>query len=374
MRHVTEGALHAWLDGELDSLPASEAEWIRSHLEGCSECQLRLEDARAIRDGAAAALAAGSEALEPLPSLEELRARAEARGTGHGRAGSAAGGGPGGRARRGRQMAWAASIVLALGAGWMANTLLPRRSSDGRAPDVRYLAPTEALEVPARVGPFGVADEGRITTGGEVSESVPETSDAEMGRGEAAAGASGVEIRDAATAGSAAPAAMGSANATEPQPGSAQPAGAAEEVQKVTLPVSDTGVGVARRIRADLRDESPQAPVRELREAEAPPRALDALVVAAEMSPVAPPEGALSGLPVLAVESVSLSGVLRVRQALETGERVDVYLLREGLSPSMLPDLEAGVNQHVAPLNGGWRVIRGRVPVEVLRALAGPPE
>jgi hypothetical protein len=99
-----------------------------------------------------------------------------------------------------------------------------------------------------------------------------------------------------------------------------------------------------------------------------------ALVVAAEMSPVAPPEGALSGLPVLAVESVSLSGVLRVRQALETGERVDVYLLREGLSPSMLPDLEAGVNQHVAPLNGGWRVIRGRVPVEVLRALAGPPE
>jgi hypothetical protein len=181
-------------------------------------------------------------------------------------------------------MAWAASIVLALGAGWMANTLVPRRSSDGRVPGVQYLAPTQGLEVSVPTEPSGVADEARLSKEGQVSESVPEASDTEMGRGEAAADASGVEIRDAATAGSAAPAAMGSANATEPQPVSAQPAGAAEEVQKVTLPVSDTSAGVARRIRADLRDESPQAPVRELREAEAPPRALNALVVAAEMS------------------------------------------------------------------------------------------
>jgi hypothetical protein len=374
MRHVTEGALHAWLDKELDSLPASEAEWVRSHLEGCSECQRRLEEARAIRDEAAAVLAAGSETLEPLPSLEELRARAEARGAGHGGAASVAGGGPNRPVRRGRRTAWAASIVLALGAGWMANTMVARRNSDGRMPGVQYLAPTEALEVPALVGPFGAADEARLSIEGEVSARAPEASDVEMERVEAAPDAPGVEIPDVASGESAAPGAVGSATPTEPQPGSAQPAGAAEEVQKVTLPVSDTSVGVARRIRADLRDESPQAPVRELREAEAPPRALDALVMAAEVSPVAPPEGALSGLPVLAVDSVSLPGVLRVRQALETGERVDLYLLREGLSPTILPDLEAGVNQHVAPLNGGWRVIRGRVPVEVLRALSGPPE
>jgi hypothetical protein len=106
MQHVAEGVLHAYLDGALDEYPASEAEHAREHLEVCEACRDRLEAERVIRDRAAAILGVGKPEVG-FPNLEELRAHARARAP---RRGPASG--------RLYRLGWAASIVLALGAGW----------------------------------------------------------------------------------------------------------------------------------------------------------------------------------------------------------------------------------------------------------------
>lgn len=106
MSHVDEGALHAYLDGALDDLPAVEAARIRDHLAGCAACARRLEEERALRADAQAILAGAVPALEELPPLEELRALARMRE------------GPSAGARL-RRVAWAASIVMAVGTGWL---------------------------------------------------------------------------------------------------------------------------------------------------------------------------------------------------------------------------------------------------------------
>lgn len=106
MSHVDEGALHAYLDGALDDLPAVEAARIRDHLAGCAACAHRLEEERALRADAQAILAGAGPALGELPPLEELRALARMRE------------GPSAGARL-RRVAWAASIVMAVGTGWL---------------------------------------------------------------------------------------------------------------------------------------------------------------------------------------------------------------------------------------------------------------
>ncbi len=106
MSHVDEGALHAYLDGALDEFPQAEAERIRAHLDACAECAERLGEERRIRSDAHAMLDLAAPAVE-APGLEELRAYVERT-----------------RPRKSRisrmqRLGWAASVVLALGAGWM---------------------------------------------------------------------------------------------------------------------------------------------------------------------------------------------------------------------------------------------------------------
>lgn len=108
MRHVDEGLLHAWLDGQLDALGPGAAEEAARHLESCGECRARLEEARAVR-GRAEALLRGDLLSVEIPPFEALAARA---------------GAPARRPRRGRALAWAASVVLAVGAGWLARSSL----------------------------------------------------------------------------------------------------------------------------------------------------------------------------------------------------------------------------------------------------------
>jgi hypothetical protein len=107
MSHVDKGALHAYLDGSLDEYPQAEAERVREHLDGCAVCAEMLEAERKVRADAEAMLALAVPDVD-LPSLEELRAYVK-------------------RTRPIRQtasvriyrMGWAASVVLALGTGWM---------------------------------------------------------------------------------------------------------------------------------------------------------------------------------------------------------------------------------------------------------------
>ena len=106
MSHVDQGILHAYLDGALDELPSGDARAIREHLAACPECRALLEEEEGIREQTLAILAGPLPEVE-LPPLEELRLRAEA--TSPPRAS---------RGRRIQHMGWAASVILAIGAGY----------------------------------------------------------------------------------------------------------------------------------------------------------------------------------------------------------------------------------------------------------------
>lgn len=129
MSHITDGDLHAYLDKALDAYAPSEAERIRAHLESCADCAQRLDAERALRERAAGILGGADPGAVPLASLEELEARAAATGgsTDHTaksrffwRSPYAVG------------LGWAASITLALFAGYSVRDRAPNPS--GRSP------------------------------------------------------------------------------------------------------------------------------------------------------------------------------------------------------------------------------------------------
>ena len=98
MSHVDEGTLHAYLDGELSGV---EAERVRAHLGGCTACHARLDEERALIERANRLLerVAPSDTGRPMPALEALAPRS-------------------GRRLPYVPLAWAATIVLAIGLGW----------------------------------------------------------------------------------------------------------------------------------------------------------------------------------------------------------------------------------------------------------------
>ena len=97
MSHVDEGTLHAYLDG---ALPPDERAQVEAHLAACAECQERLAEARSLIARADALLALALPGEKAAPPLHELRRRPlwwQVRWP----------------------VAWAASIMLAVGLGWM---------------------------------------------------------------------------------------------------------------------------------------------------------------------------------------------------------------------------------------------------------------
>ncbi len=392
MRHVDDGALHAWLDGEMEVYPADEARWIREHLAACSACAERLEDARALREEAVAILSGDDVELENLPSLEELRA--QARGSGAGHEPVAGGGGDawpvrGSRGRRrSRQLAWAASIVLAAGAGWMANALLPPGGPSG----LQYLAPP-GLDAPAQRQPAefrSVAFPDGEEEDGEASGAGASALE-EGGEGvEPSAPSTSTENAELPTVG---PSPDRARSVTPPEQevvGLASEAALATEAEKLAAPVADTGVTlpaalVSELLAAPVADTGvtlPAALVSELSdvvearrsaptEPEVEPAPEMERIVAQADVVAAVPEGVIPGLPVLSVEAVPAPGEgWWVRQRMESGVEVDVFLLPSSTPPSELPAPADGVNQWVERRGDGWRVLRGRLPVEVLQALA----
>lgn len=105
MSHADDGTLHAYLDGELSAL---ERAGVETHLAGCAACRARLEEERDLIERAQGLLA---RVAPPAASLPPRR-----------RAGGA------GMARplpRWVPLAWAASVLLALGGGWLARGRSP---------------------------------------------------------------------------------------------------------------------------------------------------------------------------------------------------------------------------------------------------------
>lgn len=127
MSHISKGDVHAYLDGALGAYPEEAARHVREHLGACRACAEVLEEERRLREEASAILAASALGPVALDSLEELRARATAL-DGQERAEGAKGPERADRMVRARpslagrmySIRWAATVVISLGAGWMA--------------------------------------------------------------------------------------------------------------------------------------------------------------------------------------------------------------------------------------------------------------
>jgi hypothetical protein len=136
MPHVDEGTLHAYLDGAIDSLVAAGAlpddltrTDIDAHLAVCDDCRALLTAERTIRDRAGVVLRSASGRPVVVPPFSEVRA----------------GWAPSTpeifeRPRNYVPLAWAASVLLALGAGWYGALM---RTPDA-GPSVADLARQEA--------------------------------------------------------------------------------------------------------------------------------------------------------------------------------------------------------------------------------------
>jgi hypothetical protein len=98
MSHVDDGALHAYLDGELSPV---ERERLEAHLADCPACRARLDEERALVERASQllGLALPPERAAPPPPLHQLRQ-------------------PRVLWRLRMPLAWAASLVLAVGFGY----------------------------------------------------------------------------------------------------------------------------------------------------------------------------------------------------------------------------------------------------------------
>lgn len=142
MPHIDEGTLHALLDGALRADSPDRARDVEAHIERCPDCRARLDAAAELRADADRILA--DAAPEAAPDFDEVLARA----------GRAPGPGSAGRPRAGlsrqerwtRGAAWAASLVLALGTGYLIRDMAVEpggadRSSAGRE--------SEAVSAPA---------------------------------------------------------------------------------------------------------------------------------------------------------------------------------------------------------------------------------
>ncbi|HEX5386302.1 MAG TPA: zf-HC2 domain-containing protein [Gemmatimonadales bacterium] len=133
MLHIPEDRLHAYLDQGLERLECVE---IESHLAECTRCQTLRDSIAALRDRTTALLARAAPRRRLPPPSAEIRRIADERLAR--------------RQRRLHRVAWAASVVAALGVGWGASVLVrptERHSIDPSAPRMADL-PGSLAETP----------------------------------------------------------------------------------------------------------------------------------------------------------------------------------------------------------------------------------
>lgn len=171
MQHIDDGTLHALLDGALKAEEPAAANAAEAHLEACAQCRARLDAAAESRRRASEIL--GTLGTGAAGDFEEVVARAAAlSGTGvapHAAQGperALAGGALARRARRVRRTraaAWAATIVLALGTGWVIRDQL---GPDLAAIDVVSIP---AIDVEAEAAPRQRGEAGAHAGGADVA-------------------------------------------------------------------------------------------------------------------------------------------------------------------------------------------------------------
>lgn len=249
MPHVDDGTLHALLDGALRAHEPDRADRVEAHLDTCADCRARLEAAADLRDrasdvladldarlasGAAAdrgtgadgvAAAGGHEAGptprsgEPVPDFQEVLARAAGSGdenaldpTGVPLPGGTIRGtrpdqDPGLRRRYAwtRGLAWAATIVVALGTGYLVRDLadptgVVPRAATMESSDRSAEGQPAAAEGLSASGAAATADVASKTVEAETGAAVPE----DVRTAQQAAATAPEDARGAADAGQAA--------------------------------------------------------------------------------------------------------------------------------------------------------------------------
>jgi len=118
MSHVDEGVLHSYLDGELTPVERARVD---EHLAGCLACRTRLDEERHLIERASKLLGFAMPADRPAPPFSAL-VRPRPRRFWHARL----------------PLAWAATVILAIGLGWSLSQQLGR-------PEVKTLASPVAL-------------------------------------------------------------------------------------------------------------------------------------------------------------------------------------------------------------------------------------
>lgn len=409
MSHVSEGILHAYLDGALDELSGGEADAIRDHIAGCGECAAQLGEARAVREEAISILGGTLPAIE-MPPLEDLRARAAVMPVA-----------PRDTSRRLNRLGWAASVVLAVGAGWLLR--------GGQAVPVGMVDPVE-LQTSVAAQPAAVdlvatsevdAADGRLF--GDAA-GAPSPSDVVASRTEQVASGSEPTVPSTLSADAVAEseprrmsvvASAGAIERSEETMTDVPPRTGLREITAESPAVIRGSVAGSAPLRQDRAESIPPAQSAELR---ASPEARDLVAIApereresvgqalnlertareptatsafkatAELSLVSSshsdedepsehlgeaPAMVISGLEVIDmawfVEGVVAGGV-RVLQELEDGEMLELLHLPEGVDPDDLePFPQDGKTGVITPRDGGWLILRANRTVEELQAL-----
>jgi hypothetical protein len=180
--HVDDGTLNALLDGELDGAEAAAAQ---AHIAGCAECAKRLDEAKRFLAGAADLLGAlempGPAAMPEAPPRRVTKTAKEVAlevdGATH--QSPAVGAEPPERLWRRAprsqperrpfdytSLAWAATIVLAIGVGYLGNEV--RHAREGLAAGAENAASKAAAPAPAneKAVPVSTTRAGPVAAGG----------------------------------------------------------------------------------------------------------------------------------------------------------------------------------------------------------------
>lgn len=187
MSHVSDGSLHAYLDGEAGERERAEVE---RHLASCVTCRERLEEAETVRDRASELLADYEPAGVRMPAWREIEERARVRGQ---------------TSQRQRRswvrpgLAWAASIALAFVIGFASGGLVaPTNFAAREEVSPRQQPSLERAEpaAPATAPAAGEEDDAMVT--GRATEGTPPTGS--VAPSDAASSTSSAEAADRAPA------------------------------------------------------------------------------------------------------------------------------------------------------------------------------
>jgi hypothetical protein len=402
MSHVDDGALHALLDGQLDSLGPDEAGRVRTHLGACVACRERLEEAHEVRRRATALF----EAQDPLagvelPTLADLRRQASDQDAPVGR----------GRARRRLPgwipLGWAATVALALGVGYGIGVVGP-----GVGPAVGPAAGSDPMPAAPAVP---AAESGEAVASQQAAEAAPEAAagappsatsgaafedDVSAVPGRATSGRSAILAASEDTTRAAAATEAGETASAAPTPELERTASAAD---RPAIPEPEARkLDVARaplpRMLPDLWafSDTPAARLSERREADvtiAPTgferaRRTDAagqlpLALAGEMRAADEDAGTPLVVPGLRVVEVVSEDVwpgqqgVRLVQAFPDGRQVELRVAgppAAGAGPVRPPPTAAaglppGWSRTTRPFGGGWAELRGPLTGAELEAL-----